>query len=196
MKFWLAPLALVISTSALANGFYVGGSAGVSTITTEESGSDLTIDYGRTGAIGKLYGGYRFNLPDYFVSVEGDLTFGDVKGRFKLDNLERTITRKDVYTLSVLGGVPLSNHTEIYGRLGYAKTTFDAKESLGALSASYSEKESGWVLGVGTQHKLNDHLSLRLDYRYTKYDKFKFVSDGYEYENTDQHYTVGVTYSF
>ena len=193
MKYWLAPFGLIFSSVVLADGFYIGGDIGRASLDAEESSSVHELDFGNSNTSYGLYAGYRFNLDQYFAAIEVDGTLGKVTVENKVGTASREATRKETYGVYALAGAPITESTDIYGRVGYTKASFKAEGSDGA---DYSEKEGGWTLGGGAEIDLSDQLQLRLDYRYIDYKKFQFVDGGWDYKVKDQRATIGVNYSF
>ena len=196
MRTWLVPLGLMLSTSVLANGFYAGGQLGTASTTLEETSSSHSQDLGNSGVTYGLFGGYRMNHDQGFLAIEADYNMGDIKASQKVGAAKREGIRQDSYGLYLLVGSALTDKSDIYGRIGAVKGSFEAKESDGTTSVKYDADETGLALGLGTSYAFDEQLSLRLDYRYIKYKEFTFVKDGWEYNATDQHFTVGLQFAF
>ncbi len=124
---------------ALWNGFYVGGHIG-------GTFGEIENDFDRgdvNGVIGGVHLGYNFQNGNVVIGIEGDISLSGA-------GIEGFNNEQD-YLASVRGrlGYAMDN-TLLYATAGVAWTEFTGELSL-----------SGYVVGLGADHKLTDTWSLR-----------------------------------
>ena len=159
-----------LSTTAHAEGLYIGGSAGGSHFKGDNVGGAQT-DRSSTGT--KLFGGYQLT-PNF--AVEGGYTdlgkFNSSAGQLK---------GSGVY-LDAVGTLPLSGPWSATGRVG----VFNGKATS---SLTGSDRGTTAKVGAGLQYAIDKNLSLQGDWERYRLDA------GATKANTDL-YSVGVKYSF
>jgi OmpA-OmpF porin, OOP family len=171
-QFLVLGLLAAMTAPAFAEGAYVFGDLGQSTLNASDSESgwklskdDTTVGIGAGYSINKNFAvelGYR----DY-----GSVTFfDDVK-------LEGTAIQA-----SAIGKLPVSDVVDVYGRLGLARVTYEASGG----GESGSDTKTKALFGVGASYALSDKFSLRAEYgRHAEWDDL--------YAST---LTVGAVYNF
>jgi outer membrane immunogenic protein len=183
------------------------------TICTEDCSEDffdLAIDLddlGDEGGILTVEGGFDFQLADRFViGVLGDFTWANFDssanvescGGICLPSLGASIGVEldDMWTIAGRFGFLSSPDTLWYGLVGWTHADVDVSGSFEEYSVivsegfSFEDDESldGITAGAGVETMLTDHLSLKLEYRYTDLDSisgletFKYDRAGGEFE--------------
>jgi len=150
------------------------------------------------GAQGTLTLGYDRQIhPGLLVGIFGDYTFGDLDNDHWLGGYSEHgkqyifddswfepahLSTKIGNNWSIGGRIGLVRENTLwYAFAGYSQADFDWKlvsyfdgESFGGGSGSKTLK--GYFLGLGVEHQLFQNVSLKLEYRYTNYDKVTFGS--------------------
>jgi len=175
--FLVLSLLAAVSTSASAEGVYVFGDIGQSKFSGDLSETDTAYAVGL---------GYKINPTFSFelgyhdlggVSLSETIQDVDVKGSVDASAVQ----------LSATAAFPLSDAFSVYGRLGYAKITLDAKATASYMGQSYTESasdsENKAVYGLGLGYKINEKVSLRAEYQ--------------KFGDTDiSSITAGISYTF
>ena len=199
MKKILAVFALALSTPALSaglDGFYTGGYVSMSSMNAESRIYDADVELGKNDTALGGYFGYEIDYSSTFVALEADFNVADTEVTQSLGSAMLSGTRKKSYGISILGGIPFGDKSDIYARFGFVNTDFESTETDGHSTQHYDTNETGYVLGVGSRFQLNSNLNLRMDYRYIQYNDFKFVDDGSEFDINEQNFTIGVQFIF
>jgi len=150
-KLSIAMISLILSGSAWAEGFYVGGGAILTQIEEDSSGFDFDDN-----AFGwRVLGGYEIN--ENFAVEASYFDAGQAEDSILGTDIE---VEFDGFTVSGLGMLPLNDAWTVFGKLGY----YDADAKVSALGSSASDSDSGFTLGGGVRFDLNDNLSLRGDF--------------------------------
>ena len=194
-KLIIAFIGAILSSHSLANNIYVGAHLGMGSTAVQETATGLEANFGNSDPVYGAYIGYELNSDKrMFLALEAHGTLGESKEELKIGTFSSEMARKEVYGLHILAGVPMSNNTAIYFRLGGVRGKFNAKAS--TTSTLFDKNENGIVFGLGSRFALDDRMNLRLDYQYTKFTKFKFEDAAAEYDVRDQYFTVGLQYMF
>jgi len=139
--------------------------------TTENTGhayvgiaaASSSIAYGddhKTGA--KLFGGYDFTQN---LGIEAGYTrFGDVNNTYYPGDPRqfRTSTRGKNSYLAAKYTVPIGERFSAYGKLGMSHTVRKYQEI--GYRDGYRESENGVYAGLGAKYKLNQNVSLNVEY--------------------------------
>jgi hypothetical protein len=146
-------LAVAMPAQAKKNGFYLGASVGVSTVSVTGFDDDLgEIDFSDSPTGYKIFAGYRFLT---FLAVEGsyvdlgtareaiDTDFGDV-------GVDIGITGWDLFGVGVLPIGPV----DLFAKVGGIQWDADVKAYLGEMSDRESEDGTDWAYGVGIGFRL------------------------------------------
>lgn len=156
------------------------------------------------GAQGTITLGYDRQIhPGLLVGVFGDYTFGDLEnetwmGGYSYDDWDEyswfepaRLRTKIGNNWSIGGRIGLVRENTLwYVFAGYAQADLDWNltsyfdyDPVG--EGSGSEKLKGYFLGLGVEHQLFQNVSLKLEYRYTDYDKVTFGGSNYGYVGVD-----------
>lgn len=181
----IALITMLSCGSALANGFYIGGGAGVLQLTNKSStaisfdpnpedmpvqtssnnpGTNMNIN-------GTILGGYQWSFANRFaLAIEAftNLSSAKISDSYSIYNLEGTndLTLNSTYGVRILPGYQITPATEIYTILGYARSqaTVDSNITV-ASTASYNGASvssssdytlNGYQIGLGTKIDLTD----------------------------------------
>ena len=177
------------------------------------SGSFELPDLGGEGFLGTVEAGYSMRMGENFVlgaqldytasNIDNDASFslsdaaGSIEGDYRL-------RAQHMFTGAVRAGYLTSETTQIYGLLGYTRGRFDADFSVSengasVLSGGYDFDLNGVSLGAGIETMIADNMSLKLEYRYTRFEDENLIDvDGVSVDAETSLHTarMGVNYRF
>ncbi len=135
-------------------GFYVGAQYNVHSLESDTGTGDM-------GSLG-VATGYKFNQ---YISIEGraDLGIKDYS-ETEDDGTVLTIDAKNSLSAYIKGSYPLSKQFTVYGLAGFHNTKYELSVHYQGLSASVSEKESGFAYGAGVEFSPTQNWSFGLEY--------------------------------
>jgi outer membrane immunogenic protein len=192
-----APLA---APQANWNGLYIGAAVGYGIATTEVEAGEyegfpvVNLDgLSSEGLQGTITVGYDRQIhPNWVLGIFADYSLGeletDISVPIFVSAVEATI--KDSWAIGARVGYINSCCTMWYVTAGYAHADVDLKGFFTIYPISLSENMDGWFIGGGVEHQLSNNLFLKLDYRYTDYDKVTWApaeAEGYLDTETDVH---------
>ena len=150
--------------------------------------TDLDFDFdlpdlGGEGAGAIIGAGYDFRVGsqaviggflDYSATDINNDTSLDVSG---LADVDASIDFKQTsqWTLGARAGFTPSASTLVYGLVGYSRGEFegDLQGDAEFLGDDYDFDVDGYSLGAGIETMVTENVSLKLEYRYTKYEDFE-----------------------
>lgn len=192
MKKLIGILALTASLPVFANGFYLGGHFGITSLDVHSDRNAPVINSTDSDVTYGAFAGYQFDLKSVFLAVEGDIFLGDTESGRRVGGSNITTKRKQIGGLSGLLGINMNDYVALYGRLGWAGTRFDFTED----DSTSQSKKNGVVYGAGMRYEIQEWLALRFDYRYVKYRIFEYADSSRKFDVNDQLVTVGIQYNF
>lgn len=149
----------------------------------------VAIDASQDSAVIGGYAGYDKTVGKFVLGGEIGLSFG-TDDRVRSGGANRfTLDPKRSFDLSARAGYLVTPSTLLYGRAGYANDRVEVTEVQPNGTRSASENRSGWLVGGGVERMVTDHVSARLEYR------FSDLSDGDGVHDRHQVLT-GITYRF
>ncbi len=212
------PAPLPVASTYNWSGAYVGAQAGYAW------GDSVGGDYVKTtgavdvlgavdphGFLGGLHVGYNYQFTNNIVlGAEGDINFANLKG-----------SANPLHTGSGVG-VPGNSATaemdwngSVRARVGYAIDRFLPYMTGGVAFGRYkftptyaatgplpgSRTQTGWTIGAGLEYALSDHLTTRIEYRYTDFGSAKYDIPGFAAFETrvklkTNDVRIGLTYKF
>jgi outer membrane immunogenic protein len=193
-------------------GFYVGAQVGYawgeyearfSDVDLGEFGGDLDAD----GFIGGAHAGFNFQTGSLVFGVEGDIEATGFEAEHHYDNLfelgDRAGHKVQVdFQGSIRGRIGFAfDRALIYATGGLAFANFNHefsyRDSLGFSTYDTDHTEWGYTLGAGVEYAFTNHLTARVEYRYTNFE------EGVSFDGTsadvdlDQHaIRAGVSFKF
>lgn len=210
-----------IATPAFTwTGFYVGVQGALQwgkDRTTEFStatGAQTTFsrDFNTHGGFGGLHAGYNYQIDRYVVGLEGDVEFGRSGGSFTCcatlfafdvhNDWQASVRARLGLMLPRVGLTPL-DYALVYVTGGAAFTelkyswisTFPGISNQGA-----NFTKTGWALGGGAELPVTDHITMRVEYRYSDFGKpsFNYPAVGAFYVERPRFNAVraGLSYKF
>lgn len=162
------------------------------------------------GVQGTLTLGYDRQIhPGLLVGIFGDYTFGDLENEIGMGGYsaigvgffplfvfpESAYLKTEIGNSWSIGGrIGLVRESTLwYAFAGYTQADLDwdhtvlIRDEL-AGGGSGSEKLKGYFLGLGVEQQLFQNVSLKLEYRYTNYDKVKFGAS-YGWWDVENHHS-------
>ena len=158
-------------------GAYAGGAVGPSTMSFE--GDSLAVASATASSLSteqkstafKGYGGYRFN-PN-FAAEGGFVSFGKFRATRTVTAPAAGTARSDLTVIgayaNAVGIAPVSEHFELFGKLGFIVTgTVADRSSTGAVAlvgdSTASHVERNLHLGAGAEVRFTRKLGMRVEY--------------------------------
>ena len=143
------------------SGFYAGAQLGWADIEVDVPGlGTLEGD----GALGGLHAGYNWDFGSYVLGIEGDFDIFDVTvGVPPASGDVKRIAR-----LKLRAGTELGTNSLLYGAVGAAY--------LDVTGGGVDQNDTGWLVGIGLDHKLAGGWIIGGDVMYHKFNNFDFAS--------------------
>ena len=182
-------------------GFYVGGTVGYGSGTSDWSLDAIGLAAVDTSPKGMIYGvtvGYNWQAGSIVYGLEADYNFSNVKGSV---------------TCAVVSTCETSNSwlATFRGRIGYAFDRFlpyvtaggaygdiEATATTAGLSVSDKESKFGYTIGAGLEYALLGSWTVKAEYLYVDLGKFSpnFSASLYDVSFSEHVVRGGVNYKF
>lgn len=163
-------LAIFTTTTAMAEGFYAGAGFGLTQIEDEDQGLSF-----KDNPLGwRLLAGYDFNEN---FGVEGSyINSGTAEDVVLGENVEAELS---AFTLSVVGLLPISDSTELFGKIGF----YSGEQEITVQGFTLDEDEDGATVGAGLRFRTSEALAIRgeFDWYDTDLDTLWSVGIGFQY---------------
>ena len=166
-----AVAAAAISVPALAapfSGPYIGGQVGSdnTNVKVDAVGGPTIIDgIDAHGVEGGVFAGFDYLVAaNTFVGIEAQGSLSDAKATANIFSSGAVGKADYNYGVSARLGEKLSEHTALYGRVGWTQTHL--KLDAGGMEV-WSRDKSGLLLGAGLETYVSPHTSIRAEYGYT-----------------------------
>jgi outer membrane immunogenic protein len=169
-------------------GFYVGAEFGgqwgnnSTSLVNNYTGNTLlsTGGYNTSGVVGGGLIGYNYQINQFVLGIEGDLTGSSNQGRYTVtDAFGFTGSQNSQYGFGagIRGRLGFAlDHTLIYATGGWAYETIDQTYTNTFFNnwaqSKISTERSGYTVGGGVEYAFNYNWSTRLEYRWTDYGKY------------------------
>ena len=202
------------------NGFYAGTHVGHGSLNSDLTGThfegsgaglsgpfDFDGDFGaQTGVTGGVFAGYGLTWRRWYAGLEAELEMSTAKWKQRRASGGRnfSLEKKDTSGLSLRGGYLLDNGTLLYLRAGGVDTRFNTEWDRGNNADNDVDRDDtkfGTRVGLGAEIPLNKHSFARLDYTYTNYENYNFVTshsspDDMEFANSETLFRLGLGVQF
>ena len=153
-------------------------------------------DFGdQSGVTGGVFTGYGRTWKRWYAGLEGELEMSTAKWKQREASGGRdfSVEKKSSHGISLRGGYILNNGALLYVRAGGVKTRFTTEWVKGNDPANDIDRDDtqfGTRFGLGTEIPLNRSSFVRLDYTYTNYENYDFVTshsdaDDMEFANSE-----------
>ena len=169
-------------------GFYVGAEFGgqwgnnSTSLVNNYTGNTLltTGSYNTSGVVGGGLIGYNYQINQFVLGIEGDLTGSSNQGRFSGTTPAGYVVSQNTqygFGAGVRGRLGWAiDHTLIYATGGWAYETIDQTYNNTYFNTLAQNKistdRSGYTVGGGVEYAFNYNWSARLEYRWTDYGKY------------------------
>lgn len=186
-------------------GFYVGGALGagevVHGLSLDASPLDASLKgIGSEGIFGEASVGYDHDFGNWVGGILLDARYSGIESKADLDDvLGLTAKVKADYGFDVLGriGMKVNESTLAYVLGGYSWQHFKASISDGRDSESIDWDSSGFSVGGGLETAVSTNATVGLEYRYSRYAKEDFDTDGLlNVRPTSHTVRLGLKYKF
>jgi outer membrane immunogenic protein len=214
-----APVYLAPAPVYSWTGFYVGaefggqwGNNSGSVVDNFTSGTVTTSgSYNTSGVVGGGLVGYNYQINQFVLGVEGDLTGSSNQGRFSTTNafgiagLNASQNTQYGFGAGVRGRLGYAiDRTLIYATGGWAyeniDQTYNNPNINNYLQQKISTERSGYTIGGGVEYAFAPNWSARLEYRWTDYGKYVSSYDGgllsIQQHPTDNAIIAAINYHF
>ena len=211
-----APVYLAPAPVYSWTGFYVGAEFGgqwgnnSTSLVNNYTGNTLltTGSYNTSGVVGGGLVGYNYQINQFVLGVEGDLTGSSNQGRFSATNaLGFNASQNSQYGFGagVRGRLGYAiDRTLIYATGGWAYETIDQTYNNPTINNYLQQKistdRSGYTIGGGVEYAFSPNWSARLEYRWTDYGKYVSSYDGglfsIQQHPTDNAIIAAINYHF
>lgn len=140
-----------------------------------------------TNPAGSFFVGYNYFWKNILLGIEGDITFTDFNSSHSINTLYDSVASPFSMTskvranwfASIAPKIGYRYNNSLFFILGGAafshfKYTFSFRDDYGSehfSTGSKSASSTGWVVGAGYEHTLEDNWALRFDYRYYRFDE-------------------------
>ncbi|ALE16767.1 Outer membrane protein-like [Altererythrobacter epoxidivorans] len=126
--------------------------------------------------------GYDFNIGGAVVGLEGEWTDSTAKTEFDDGDFEgfgfgRVDAGRDLY-LGARVGTPIAPDVLLYAKGGYTNAKLNVLASDGTTELKQDFDLDGWRAGAGVEYAMNPNTFLKLEYRYSNYQKGEVDFDG------------------
>ena len=199
-----AGLALAADVAPAGNasdwtGFYVGaqfgGGAVVNNIELPGLGSGNFNGIGGEGVLGSAMAGYNLQMNDIVFGLQGEVGYNNLITKLNIPGLATIDAHQGlVAAISARAGLLLTPDTLAYAIGGYSYSEYRTDTSF---LGNFDERYNGFHVGGGLETKISPNATIRVEYRYTKYNAKDWGTGGFVNVEPSTHTgTVGLTYSF
>jgi len=172
-------LTAFVSAPAVAEGFYVSGNIGLTSLghTLERNEATSGLPVPDSAGISRVQSddasvglalGYHHNFTNnnFFVGGEAFYNHENASTRNIVGVLGTDINLNSSYGARLIGGVNVTPKFSLYGHVGYTQLDFDVHNSytFAPPTRDAGFNEGGVSLGLGALYAVNDRVSLFADY--------------------------------
>jgi len=181
MKFWILPLAGVLSLGATVasaepfQGFHVGAGIGGSKVQSEDAipGFARKADNDASGFAYRAFAGYDLRVSERIViGAEAGISGGDKKIESRIDTARVKVDPGRGYDVTARLGFLATDNLMLYGRAGWARQDFEREiRFTNNATVIRSDKDvDGKLFGVGAEYAVSDNIAVRAEYDRTDFD--------------------------
>lgn len=197
------------------NSFYAGAGVGHGALQSDTTGihTDSTSadpgpfsfvsDFGNDSATtAGVFLGYGHTFGPYYLSLETELEDSDTEWSHERSPTGRdfSVEKRDTWGISLRAGYVLQNDSLLYIRTGRVRTRFNTTWDKGDSSVNNTDRDdrlSGTRFGLGAELPISRNIFARLDYTFTDYDSYGFVSshgsqDTMKFDNSETLFRIGI----
>lgn len=147
-----------------------------SSVTNQASLNSKSAGLDLVAGFGQVFGGQWYAGSEIAIGFSG---LNEKSSKQIADNATAKTTVKSNYHYGITTrlGYVVDESTLVFIKGGLDRRHFKTTSDIaGYGKRSQSNTLSGWLVGAGVEHKVNDNTSLRLDYGYSQYEKGKLFS--------------------
>ncbi len=195
----------VLCIKTLKDGIYAGAGLGYDAYRIKQNLSVMDVtgvldqsnsNLSAKGTVGNLFLGYGQYYDWFYIAGEIFGNYSDADTSFSQLSYQSDFDVRTSYGASILPGIRLSQAALVYGRIGYTRSYFSAKENMpGAFQLNTTDWGNGIHYGIGIEAALYRNWSLRGDYTYTYYGSFS-SSIGTSFQPVNNQFMLSVLYHF
>ncbi len=185
-------------------GFYLGLGAGggMTNFDTDFFGGAANLDgFGGEGWLAEGTVGFDFQAGNFVLGALGDVNWSNIESDASLFGVINASLQSQ-WGADALGraGFLLTDRSLIYALGGWSWERYEGSLSLpfgGGFTVSDTEDTNGPTVGAGLEVLVTNNLSVKGEYRYTKFDSFDFGTGGLiDLQPERQTARFGVNYKF
>jgi len=192
-------------------GFYVGAHAGyqwgedqqTEYVTANGLPTGFFQRFDSQGGFGGLHAGYNYQMGSFVLGIEGGAALGRSSGGFTVAGNQFDARQTWEATFRGRLGVTPMDRLMLYATGGAAFSEFKYRyvSLAGAVApADASTAKAGWTLGGGAEYAVTDHVTARVEYRYTDFGNASFdwpsVGGTYTQRPRFNEVLAGISYKF
>ena len=197
-------------------GFYAGTQLGHGAVQSDATGTHyddgsgpytFVSDFGDNSAsTAGVFVGYGKNIKQFYLGLEAELEDSNAQWDHERSPTGRDFAVEKMGTLglSLRGGYVLDNGSLLYAHVGKARTRFNTTWVKGGQRLNDVDRDdtvAGTRIGVGAELPVTRTAFIRLDYSYTDYDNYQFVTshdsaDSMQFANNESLFRVGLLVRF
>lgn len=155
-----------------------------------------------SAATAGVFLGYGATRNRFYAGLEAELEDSNAGWDHERSPTGRDFSVEKMGTVgvSLRGGYVLDNGSLLYARVGTVRTRFNTRWAKGNNrfnDVDRDDTESGLRLGVGAELPISRRAFARLDYSYTDYDSYDFVTshaefDSMQFDNSETLFRMGI----
>ena len=197
-------------------GLYAGAHLGHGAMQSDTTGThydggsgpfSFSSDFGDNSAsTAGVFLGYGATINNFYIGLEAELEDSNAKWDHERSPTGRNFSVEKMGTsgLSLRGGYVLRNGSLLYAHVGRARTRFNTTWVKGGNRLNDVDRDdtvTGTRVGVGAELPITQAVFLRLDYSYTDYDSYEFVTshgnvDNMQFDNSESLFRLGLLVRF
>lgn len=173
------PAPVVVETSLLRSGFYVGANTGLMRGTYDVT--VVTLPDPPYAGYGALYGaqaGYDYYGDGYMIGIEGDIGL-TTNHHDTLDSFGAKNSTDMLWLATLRGrvGAPVADNVLLYATGGLAVADIRMErgpDAFGRAPGNQTNTHVGWTLGAGMEFAITQNILLRGEYLYMDLDEQRY----------------------
>jgi len=125
--------------------------------------------YDIDGFTGGAHAGYNWQHGKFVYGVEGDIEYTNLEGDMRVGDSLLGVEANWQASIRARLGMTVAERSLIYATGGAAFADIEHVYAEPGMEMTVSETKTGWTVGAGAEHAFTDHITARLEYRYTDF---------------------------